>query len=402
MSVPDRPPYAGSAMTGKPFEIDRSLAFEIDRSLAFDLALAGGIGLVALAGQMVSGYPGWGVAVLTLLLVLPLVFRRQWPSLALALMGGAALLCLLGFGAPPWGALAVPVMVYSLARWSGGRLATLGLLAGLVGSLLGPVRWTLYGHFGWSGIGLLILVVACAGVVLAAYLIGRGLRQTRLTAEQQARSSAERDELKQAEEEQRSRAGEVNERNRIARELHDIVAHSLSVIVVQAEGGRALAAKRPEQAAETLGTIAETGRNALEEMRRIVGVLRDGETENSAYAPLPGLDDIAGAGPHHQRDRGTGQLRPAAGGQPGGRADRVSDRPGVADQCAQARRPRGAGAGHPRLHRRQHRDRHHRRRARRNEPGGLGGVRRKSTPRRRTRGTGCRGCGSGSPCSAAP
>ena len=118
-----------------------------------------------------------------------------------------------------------------------------------------------------------------------------------LNRDQQARSSAERDELRQAEEQQRSRAGESTERNRIARELHDIVAHSLSVIVVQAEGGRALAAKRPEQAVETLGTIAETGRNALEEMRRIVGVLRGGEAASStdgpsAYAPLPGLGDI--------------------------------------------------------------------------------------------------------------
>jgi signal transduction histidine kinase len=87
----------------------------------------------------------------------------------------------------------------------------------------------------------------------------------------------------------------VEERARIARELHDIVAHSLSVIVVQAEGGRALAAKRPERAAEVLGTIAETSREALEEMRRMVQLLRsgNGEPEKAAYLPTPGLEDLA-------------------------------------------------------------------------------------------------------------
>ena len=66
---------------------------------------------------------------------------------------------------------------------------------------------------------------------------------------------------------------EARLRNEIARELHDVVAHSLSVIIVQAQGGKALATKRPDQAIEVLDTIADTGRQALTEMRRIVGVL---------------------------------------------------------------------------------------------------------------------------------
>jgi DNA-binding NarL/FixJ family response regulator len=79
----------------------------------------------------------------------------------------------------------------------------------------------------------------------------------------------------------------------IARELHDIVAHSLSVMIVQAEGGRAAATRKPEVAAEALDTIAETGREALHEMRRIVGVLRAGPNEEPAsYAPAPTLEEI--------------------------------------------------------------------------------------------------------------
>ena len=113
-------------------------------------------------------------------------------------------------------------------------------------------------------------------MVSAAHVVGRKLRESEDSASRQERSEAERVRLLESEQEQRARAATVDERNRIARELHDIVAHSLSVIVVQAEGGRALAARHPERAGEVLGTIAETGREALTETRRILGVLREG------------------------------------------------------------------------------------------------------------------------------
>jgi signal transduction histidine kinase len=71
-----------------------------------------------------------------------------------------------------------------------------------------------------------------------------------------------------------------------------VVAHSLSVMVVQAEGGYALAAKKPEAAQAALRTIATTGREALGEMRRIVAVLREGDTETQPFAPLPTLVDL--------------------------------------------------------------------------------------------------------------
>jgi signal transduction histidine kinase len=96
-----------------------------------------------------------------------------------------------------------------------------------------------------------------------------------------------------SEREHEARAIEARTRNQIARELHDVVAHSLSVMVVQAEGGHALAAKKPEAAAKALATIATTGREALGEMRRIVAVLREGDAEaDTPYAPLPTLRDI--------------------------------------------------------------------------------------------------------------
>jgi len=79
------------------------------------------------------------------------------------------------------------------------------------------------------------------------------------------------------------------ERARIAREMHDIVAHSLSIMIVQADGGRYLAAAGPAKAGEVLGTISETGRAALKEMRRLLGVLRsdDEAAAGPVMAPLP-------------------------------------------------------------------------------------------------------------------
>jgi signal transduction histidine kinase len=80
------------------------------------------------------------------------------------------------------------------------------------------------------------------------------------------------------------------ERARIARELHDVVAHSLSVIVVQADGAAAAAQQQPEQAATTLNTIGETAREALGQMRRLLGILREGES--AELAPQPGTAQL--------------------------------------------------------------------------------------------------------------
>jgi signal transduction histidine kinase len=166
----------------------------------------------------------------------------------------------------------------------------------LVGAVLGPLRWALGVSDTSTGLIYLAMgVTGCAGIVIAAYLVGSRIREGAEVSRERQLSELERSRLMLAEQQQRAAVAAVDERNRIARELHDIVAHSLSVIVVQAEGGKALAVKRPEQASEVLGTIAETSRAALEEMRRMVGLLRSGrgEDEQTSYLPAPGLDDVA-------------------------------------------------------------------------------------------------------------
>ena len=84
----------------------------------------------------------------------------------------------------------------------------------------------------------------------------------------------------------------AQERSRIARELHDVVAHAMSVITVQAGVGGHLMATRPNRAAEALGIIERTGRDALEELRRMLVVLRPDERAESRGAPQPGLADL--------------------------------------------------------------------------------------------------------------
>jgi signal transduction histidine kinase len=129
-------------------------------------------------------------------------------------------------------------------------------------------------------------------MIPAAYMLGRRRRDSVIAKMQRQVAAEERERHALAERSQLVKINTVNERQRIARELHDIVAHSLSVIVVQAEGGRAVVLKRPEVGAQVLDTIAETGRASLAEMRRIVDLLRGGETDPS-YLPSPGVEDIA-------------------------------------------------------------------------------------------------------------
>jgi signal transduction histidine kinase len=88
-----------------------------------------------------------------------------------------------------------------------------------------------------------------------------------------------------------ARIGALAERHRIARDLHDVVAHGLSVMIVQADGARYAEAEHPEAPRQALATIASTGRESLHEMRRLLGVLRD-DPNAAALAPQPELASL--------------------------------------------------------------------------------------------------------------
>ena len=129
------------------------------------------------------------------------------------------------------------------------------------------------------------------GIVLGPYFLGDS-RRTRNELVESLRERARRAEEDRARE---ASQAVVDERARIAHELHDVVAHSLSVMVVQAAAGQRLIARSPERAAESMASVADTGRAALGEMRRILGVLDtrpDNEQGTQELAPLPGLGDV--------------------------------------------------------------------------------------------------------------
>ena len=86
---------------------------------------------------------------------------------------------------------------------------------------------------------------------------------------------------------------QLGERNRIAREMHDVVAHSLSVMISLADGARVVAKRDPERAAEVIGEVSATGRSALADMRRVIGVLREGQEVEQARRPITeSLDEL--------------------------------------------------------------------------------------------------------------
>ena len=174
--------------------------------------------------------------------------------------------------------LAPLVALYYLIVYGPSRLAPIGVgltVAGAVGmSALASFPGVLDGF-------LVGAAVVIAYVLLAALLADRRVnRRDRLAA-----LEVERD--------QQAELGAARERARIARELHDVVAHSLAVMVAQADGGRYAAPEEPEAAGRALTQISETGRDALDQMRRLLGVLLAGEQG----ADLPGLvRRLAGAG----------------------------------------------------------------------------------------------------------
>jgi signal transduction histidine kinase len=167
-------------------------------------------------------------------------------------------------------------------------------------------------------IGTVVMVMTLLACSFAFGLVRRS-RRTMLVA---MRERAERLEI---ERDQQAQIATAAERSRIAREMHDIVAHSLSVVIAQADGGRYAAAADPAAAQRSLGTIAETGRAALADMRRLLGVLR----EDQPGAPTPlGLVAPDGASaqpgrpaPGQSQAPGTGRAGatdPGAAGAAGG------------------------------------------------------------------------------------
>jgi signal transduction histidine kinase len=228
---------------------------------------------------------------LVLLQTLPLAFRRRAPftvfaiaAVALAVQGSLEL------RGPLFAFLAFNLAVYSLAAYGERRLAVWGVAvwACLLTVRLGYVIVTRWPQVTITG---LRDVVDDYVLLAAAWTLGEGVRQRRLHAaeleDRAARLEREREE--------KARQAATQERLRIARELHDVVAHSLSVIGVQAGAARLVlySEPNPTRAREAVAAIEATANQAMTEMRRALGILRDTERSGVALAPLPGLDQLS-------------------------------------------------------------------------------------------------------------
>ncbi|HMR13665.1 MAG TPA: histidine kinase, partial [Arachnia sp.] len=229
---------------------------------------------------------GW-----SLLMCAAVALRRVAPLGALATITVAGLGMVFTINIPVPALLAVPIVAYSVGRYH--RLAAavaVGAVA-VAGSVAGPITWTRGLGAGYQFIGTTLLVLLCFTITALAYLAGRLVRERQLSDALDREIATERFTAAQRQSEQETELAAGRARTEIAQELHDVLAHSLSVIVVQAEGAKALTQKRPEAAVEALGVIADTGRKSIAEVRRIVAVMR-GEDESPAFGPAPSLSQV--------------------------------------------------------------------------------------------------------------
>jgi DNA-binding NarL/FixJ family response regulator/signal transduction histidine kinase len=305
--------------------------------------------------------------VLALAMTLPIAFRRRWPVPVLAITVLATILATLT-GPSSGVGLAVLIAMYSVAAHADRRQSLAALTLTMIAV---AVVVTLVLASSDPGLPPAIypigLVLVCI-IVGAVWLLGDLVRSRGEAVEELRQRNAELE----VEREENARLAVADERARIARELHDAVAHSLSVMVVQAGAARrALETAEPggevaaERARGALATIEATGRDTLGEMRRVVGALRP--TGEEPYEPQPSLDELDRLSDHRPRGRPAGRARGRGGGagRPAERRPvRVPGRPGGADEHAQAR-PRHVSPRPAALRRRRARRGGHGRRPRR-------------------------------------
>lgn len=258
-----------------------------------DGALAAGF--IAASFLIDAGLLSWlGLSPLVIVaMCAPLALRRLKPVVSVVAVYLVGLFVLVqGYQTMGLYTTAVLVALYSVTAYGPRWASRTALVTGLLGCVV--LTWSVAVSEPFTAFDTrasLVVLLITAPLILVAWAAGR-LRSSRLDAvhvreERLARLAVERD--------QELRLAAQAERARIAREMHDIVAHSLTVMIAQADGGRYAGASEPAAATHALETIAETGRAALADMRRLLGVLRDdGEPDEdpSTLAPQPVSGDL--------------------------------------------------------------------------------------------------------------
>jgi signal transduction histidine kinase len=260
------------------------------RPPVIDVIMAGGLLVWALIEAFLARGPGplAGRVAFAVAVTVPLVFRRQAPGLVVIVLPAATLAWALPATVAEAGTTPFPSMLlaeFSVACYA--RRTVVAVAGGLL--LLATMAIVVESHYytgGGANVGNLTILCLLFG---AAWAPGWLVRQR---AAQARKAVAESGEL--------ARSAVSEERTRIARELHDVVAHSVSIIAVQAGAAEQLIDRDPQQAREHMASVRRTAREAMTEMRRLLDVLRADEPR---YAPQPGLarlpdlfDEARGAG----------------------------------------------------------------------------------------------------------
>jgi signal transduction histidine kinase len=232
--------------------------------------------------------PRWLAVLVSLIAFLPLGVRRRFPLAVLVTVGVASLVLELALGnptSPTQFGLGVLVAWLIVAYSAGAHTQGLRhVVAVAAGSLMAAV-WVGVSYALGANNGNTVPAVLLAGVV---WIIGRAVRRREALVE----VLDDRARQLEREREEKVRALVAEERARIARELHDVVAHSVSVMVVQAQAGPRLG-NDPEQTSATFESIESSGREALVELRQLLGILRTGDKQ-LAVGPQPGLASLDG------------------------------------------------------------------------------------------------------------
>ena len=277
----------------------RQLAFDVLLALVL-LAVVLPINLSGIEAVPANRPPGPMLVVLTVLAIVPIALRRLYPLtvLSITLLAGLALVLTRNtVGFATLGPLVASYTAVAYSSRSRARIATGILLTALVlAAILRPVDLSVEG-------AVVQLVVFVGG-----WLLARGTRERRelfAAGLGRARDEAARERDRADAERERAARTASEERLRISRELHDVVGHALSVVVVQAGVAEQLLDSRPDEARGAVAEIARTGRQALAEIRELLGVLRetddDSDPLNRPLSPTladlgPLVDGVRGAG----------------------------------------------------------------------------------------------------------
>ncbi|MET7989587.1 histidine kinase [Amycolatopsis sp. NPDC005232] len=224
----------------------------------------------------------WSLRLVPLAFLLPLLVRRRWPrTTAVLIIAGVVAIYTNEVWAFDRGRseLAMAVVLFTLVKKGDRRFAAV-----IAAAVLG-LDWMWGATWGVATQYPTLTIVGVLPLHIAAWALGEFFRaKEQLSDEERLRA-----DLAVSERQAQARAAVAEERTRIARELHDVLAHSMSVIVLNAEGAKLARHQDPDAVDRTLDTISRTGRGALAELRRLLEVMHAGEP---ARTPQPTLDEL--------------------------------------------------------------------------------------------------------------